>query len=58
MHHNILGGVPRIHQNSPEWQAFIMEGIIEHILHMIEFGFAITVGIINSPINNPILVGV
>ena len=58
MHHQILGGVPRIHQHGAERQVFGLAGIVEHVPHMVEFGLAVPVGIIDPPIDYPVFAGI
>jgi len=58
VHHQILGGVPRIHQHGAKRQVFGLSGFVEHVPHMVEFGLAVALGVIDPPIDYPILVSI
>jgi len=52
--HQILRGVPRIHQDPSERQLLVMDHVGQHVTHVIEFGFAVTVRIVNAVIDDPV----
>ena len=54
--HHFFRGVPAIHQNCPKRQLFLVDTVEQHVVHMIQLGFAIAVRIINAVINDPELV--
>jgi len=56
--HDLLGGVPGVHQHAVERQLFVFEGIVEHVPHVVELGLAVRVGVVDAPIDDPVLAGV
>lgn len=58
MRHQILGGVPGIHEDGAERQVFAGNGLVEHVPHVVEFGLAVPVWIIEPPIDDPVFAGV
>ncbi len=57
LEHDFFGGIPGVHQNCPKIQALLVNTVQKHILNMIQFGFSITIRIINTVINDPELIG-
>jgi hypothetical protein len=55
--HQIFGGIPSVHQDSMERKLFVEHEVVEHVSYMVEFGLAITVGIIDAIVDEPELVG-
>jgi hypothetical protein len=51
--HQGFGGIPTIHPHGSERQAFVREGMCEHIGDMVRFLFAVRVGIVNAIVNDP-----
>ena len=58
VYHQLSGGVPGIHQNGSERQFFAGTDSVKHVPHMIEFGFLVAVRVINTPINDPVFIGI
>jgi hypothetical protein len=56
LEHNIFGGIPAIHQNSPKSQAFWIDNVQEHVLHVGQLGLPIARWVINPVVDNPELV--
>jgi hypothetical protein len=54
--HHFFRGVPTIYQNCPKRQLFLVDTVEQHIAHVIQFGFAIAIRIINTVIDDPELV--
>jgi hypothetical protein len=50
--HQVFGGIPTVHQNGAK-RNFALTQTVEHIGHMIEFGFAITVGVVDAVVQHP-----
>ena len=57
-HHQIFGGIPGIHQHGSERQLLGFEGVVEHVPHVVELGFAVAVGVVHPPFDDPMLAGV
>jgi len=55
---HLFGGIPTVHQDSPELQSFLVNAVQQHLLHVIKFAFAISVWIINPIVNDPKLIHV
>ena len=51
--HEIFSGIPTIHQNEVKWQLLLVDYVDQHLLYMIEFAFAISVGITNAVVEEP-----
>jgi hypothetical protein len=51
--HQGFRGIPTIHPHGSERQAFVREGMGEHIRDMVRFLFAVRVGIVNAIVNDP-----
>ena len=52
--HQVLGGVPRVHQCSAKGELLDVQRVIKHFLHVHQLGFVIPVWVKNSPINDPV----
>lgn len=55
--HQLLGGIPAIHEYGPKRQALVMDDVRQHVLDMIELGFAVPVGIIQPVVDQPEIIG-
>jgi hypothetical protein len=51
--HQGFGGIPTVHPHGSERQAFVREGMGEHIRDMVRFLFAVRVGSVNAIVNDP-----
>ena len=58
VHHQRLGGIPGINEDGVERQAFVGDGGVEHVPHMVELGLAVALGVVDPPVDDPILAGV
>ena len=58
VHHQILGGVPGVHQHGAERQLLGFEGVVEHVPHVVELGLAVAAGVVHPPVDDPMLAGV
>jgi len=56
--HDLLAGVPGVHQDGAERQPFLQEGVVEHVPHLVELGLAVRVGVVGAPVDHPVLAGV
>ena len=54
--HGVLGRIPGIHQDCPKLQLFLVDTIRKHVMHMVEFGLAVTFRRIDALVNDPELV--
>ena len=54
--HGIFGRIPGIHQDRPKLQLLLVDTIRKHVMHMVEFGLAITFRRIDAVVNDPELV--
>ena len=54
MQHQILGGVPSVHQYTPKRQLLDLNGLIEHFLHVRELGLGVVFRVKDTPVNDPI----
>ena len=57
VHHQVLGGVPGVHQHHPKWQLLHMQRLIEHLLHVRELGLRVGVWRVHPPVNDPVALG-
>ena len=53
MQHQILGGVPGVHQYNPKRQPLDFNGLIEHFLHVRELGLGVVFRVKDPPVNDP-----
>ncbi len=51
MKHQCLGGVPGIHQYRVTRQLLLVHDVAQHLTHMIEFAFAVSLWIIEAVVN-------
>jgi hypothetical protein len=51
--HQVFGGIPTVHQHGLERQALVIDGIAEHVMDMIELGFAVAIGIVEPVVDQP-----
>lgn len=54
MDHQVLGGVPGVHQHHPKWQLLHMQRIIEHLLHVCELGLVVVVRRVHPPVDDSV----
>ena len=54
MQHQILGGVPGVHQYNPKRQHLDLNGLIEHFLHVRELGLSVAFRVKDTPVEDPI----
>ena len=52
----VFGGVPGVHQHRVKWQFFLIHDVRQHVLHVIQLGFAVPVRVIEPIIQEPELV--
>ena len=56
--HQLLRGVPAVHQHAIEVQAFVGQQAQQHVLDVIGLGLAIAIRVIEPVVRNPVLPGV
>ena len=54
MQHQILGGVPGVHQYNPKRQPLDLNGLFEHFLHVRELGLGVAFRVKDTPVDDPI----
>ena len=54
MQHQILRGVPGVHQHAAKWHLLDLSCIIKHVLHVRELRFGIAVWCVHTPIHDPV----
>ncbi len=52
----VFGRVPRVHQNGPKWELFVMDEVAEHVTHVVKFGFPIALRVVNPVVDQPELI--
>lgn len=57
LQHDIRGGIPDIHQDLPEGQAFLINPFAQQLQYMRQFALPFTIWSINAIVNDPELVG-
>lgn len=55
--HQLLGGIPGVHQHGAKRQPLVMAHVRQHVMDVIELGFAVPIGIIEAVIDEPELIG-
>jgi len=55
--HQVFGGIPGVHQHSPKPQLFVIDGIRQHVPHVLQFALAIAVWIVDPVVDDPKLLG-
>ena len=56
MQHQLTFGIPAIHQYASKRQAFVVQGIVQHLPDMIQFALAIPLRVVNPVVNDPELI--
>lgn len=54
--HQVSGGVPNVHQPGPKAQLLVIDRLGQRVLHMLQFGLAIPIRVINAILDDPKLV--
>ena len=57
MQHQVLGGIPGVHQYNPERQLLGVQCVIKHFLHVREFGLGVVFRVKDTPIDDPVALG-
>jgi len=54
--HQLTLGIPCVHQHPTKRQFLVIQCVVKHLTHMIQFGLAVVVWVINSIVDDPELV--
>ena len=53
--HDVLRGIPSIHEKGMKGQLLVINDLAKHVLHMIELGLAVAFGIVDEVTDHPVL---
>ncbi len=56
LQHQFAFSIPTVHQHPTERQLLVGDGVVQHLADVVQFGFAISIWVINAVVDNPKLV--
>ncbi len=55
--HQVFRGVPGVHQHGLKRQLLLIDHVLQHLPNMVKFSLAVAIGVIDTVVNEPELVG-
>ena len=55
VHHQLCGGVPGVHQHHAERQLLDRDGLVEHLLDVLQLGLVVALRIKDPPVDDPVV---